>query len=243
VQPVIHAHGAHRGLCCRNRHAEAIRDFPLLNVIDTVTLVASVVGIAAFPASSLWALFVLSLLLIAARYGRLASPRHVVMHYDVSPIIEESDVPSASVLDRRLIESAYFRDSYRAPLSRPHSSVIDIFHGIFAHQPMYMKIVLIVRNRIVSCFGLDAPTASAILSPRFKSSYAVGDKIGVWPIFALTETELVAGRDNKHLDFRLSVLKVTDGEAGALSYRRFARSTMCSENSICSSLPRFINGV
>jgi hypothetical protein len=31
------------------------------------------------------------------------------------------------------------------------------------------------------------------------------------PLFALTATALVAGRDNKHLDFRLPVLKVTEG--------------------------------
>jgi len=126
--------------------------------------------------------------------------------------VVKCDIPSASVLDRRLIEAAYFRDSYRAPLSRARASVVDIFLGIFAHRPMWLKILLIVRNRIASFCGLDAPTASEILDPEIKSRYSVGDKIGAWPIFSLTETELVAGRDNKHLDFRLSVLKVTDGE-------------------------------
>src|ERR1700730_3909880 len=63
------------------------------------------------------------------------------------PVVE-CDLPSGSVLERRFIETAYFRDSYRAPLSRMHASVIDIFLGIFAHHPMWMKILLIVRNRI-----------------------------------------------------------------------------------------------
>jgi Protein of unknown function (DUF2867) len=67
-----------------------------------------------------------------------------------------------------------------------------------------MKVALIVRNRIASFLGLDAPTASEILNIDIKSSYSTGEKIGVWPIFSLTETELVAGRDNKYLDFRLS---------------------------------------
>jgi hypothetical protein len=96
------------------------------------------------------------------------------------------------------------------------------------------KIALIARNGIVSCVGLDAPTASAILDPRFKSSYAIGDKIGVWPIFALTETELVAGRDNKHLDFRLSVLKVTDGEAASIVV-----STICTVHNVFGKLYLF----
>ncbi len=136
--------------------------------------------------------------------------------------VVQCDIPSLSVLDRRLIETAHFRDSYRAPLSRTPAGVVDIFLGIFAHHPMWMKILLMVRNRIASFCGLDAPTASEIIHPAIKSSYDVGDKIGVWPIFSLTETELVAGRDNKHLDFRVSVLRVTDGETASVIV-----STLC----------------
>ncbi len=127
--------------------------------------------------------------------------------------VMKCDIPCASVLDRRTIEVAYFRDSYRAPLSHTRAGIVEIFVGIFAHHPMWMKIALIARNRVVSLFGLDAPTASEIINVEVKSSYRVGEKIGVWPIFALTDTELVAGRDNKHLDFRLSVLRETNGEA------------------------------
>ena len=75
---------------------------------------------------------------------------------------------------------------------------------------MWIKIILVVRNRIAALGGLEAPTLSEIMNPQFKSSYKVGDKIGPWPIFALSESELIAGRDNKHLDFRLSVLRLTD---------------------------------
>ena len=148
--------------------------------------------------------------------------------------VVECDIPSASVLDRRLIEAAYFRDSYRAPLSRTRASVVDIFFGIFGHHPMWMKILLIVRNRIASFCGLDAPTASEIINLEIKSSYSVGDKIGVWPIFSLTETELVAGRDNKHLDFRLSVLRVTDGETASVVV-----STLCTVHNAFGKLYLF----
>lgn len=136
--------------------------------------------------------------------------------------VVECDIPSSTALDRRLIEIAYFRDSYRAPVSRPRASVIDIFFGVFGHHPMWMKLALVVRNYLASCCGLDTPTASEILHPDIKSSYRVGDKIGVWPIFSLTSTELVAGRDNKHLDFRVSVLKVIDGETASVVV-----STLC----------------
>lgn len=148
--------------------------------------------------------------------------------------VVECDIPSASVLDRRLIAAAYFRDSYRAPLRRTHASVVDIFLAIFAHHPMWMKILLIVRNRIASFCGLDAPTASEILNLEIRSRYGVGDKIGVWPIFSLTETELVAGRDNKHLDFRLSVLRMTGSETPSVVV-----STICTVHNAFGKLYLF----
>ena len=56
-----------------------------------------------------------------------------------------------------------------------------------------------------------------------RTSYSVGDKIGPWPIFFIGDNEIVAGRNNKHLDFRLSVLRLTDGDAESVVV-----STVCS---------------
>jgi hypothetical protein len=151
--------------------------------------------------------------------------------------IIECDVPVASVLDRRMVEAAYFHDAYRAPLSQRRASIVDLFFGVLGHHPMWLKLILVVRNRIASVCGLDVPTVSEIMRPVVKSSYRVGDKIGPWPIFSLSETELVAGRDNKHLDFRLSVLKESnansddsgnhDGESASVVI-----STICTTHNI-----------
>ena len=148
--------------------------------------------------------------------------------------VVKCDIPQLSVLDRRLIEAAHFRDAYRAPLCHTRASVVDIFFSIFAHHPVWMKMLLIVRNRLASFCGLDAPTASEIIHVENKGSYGVGDKIGAWPIFSLTETELVAGRDNKHLDFRLSVLK-TLGHDGA----SVVVSTVCTVHNTFGKLYLF----
>ena len=43
--------------------------------------------------------------------------------------VVECDVPSGSMLSRELIERAYFRDSYRAPLSRRELGIVDVFFG------------------------------------------------------------------------------------------------------------------
>jgi hypothetical protein len=129
--------------------------------------------------------------------------------------VEECDVPAASAIDRRVVDAAFFRDAYRTPLACADAGVTDIFFGVFGHHPPWMKRVLIVRNRLAVWCGLEAPTRAEIMCPAVKARYVAGDKIGPWPVFSLTETELVAGRDNRHLDFRLSVLKQTDGGAAS----------------------------
>jgi hypothetical protein len=88
---------------------------------------------------------------------------------------------------------------------------------------MWMKRVLIFRNWLATACGLEAPSASEILSSPRRANYSIGDKIGPWPIFAISETELVAGRNNKHLDFRLSVLREGTGQTATA-----AISTVCT---------------
>ena len=123
----------------------------------------------------------------------------------------ECEVPEASALDRRVVAESCFRDAYRAPLGKPEASVVDIFFAVFGHHPGWMKRLLILRNRFAAAAGLETPRDAEILHPQRRPHYAVGDKIGPWPIFGLTATELIAGRDNKHLDFRLSVLREPAG--------------------------------
>ncbi len=137
------------------------------------------------------------------------------------------EVPILSVLDRRLIEDAFFHDSYRAPLSSARAGVVEVFFAIFGHHPKWMKIVLVLRNWLASCFGLDVPTTAEIMRPQVRARYQVGEKIGPWPIFHISETELVAGRNNHHLDFRLSVLKETSGESSSAVI-----STVCTTHNL-----------
>ena len=118
-------------------------------------------------------------------------------------------LPAGSALDPGLIEAAFFTDSYRVPLKRAGAGVVDIFFAVFGHHPIWMKSILLARHRAGAWFGLNAATTAEIMSPARVPDYRVGANIGPWPIYFLGESELVAGRDDKHLDFRLSVLKHT----------------------------------
>ena len=137
--------------------------------------------------------------------------------------VVECDVPATSSLNRDLIANAYFRDSYRAQLSRPELGIVDIFRALFGHTPFWMKLLLLVRNAAAGLFGLEVPTVGEIMRPVVRGHYRAGEKIGPWPIFFIADNEIVAGRDNKHMDFRLSVLKAVDGEAASVVV-----STVCT---------------
>ena len=72
------------------------------------------------------------------------------------------------------------------------------------------------------------------MKPSMRSEYRVGDKIGPWPIFFIADNEIVAGRNNKHLDFRVSVLKAADGDATSVVV-----STICSVHNLFGKIYLF----
>jgi hypothetical protein len=205
---------AHKPYRCAN---------PCPSALSGRTLTAGQIAVAGFGCA------------LGSRQGNLferRSPRsHGLPCSEFRMNVVECDVPSGSMLSREVIEHAYFRDSCRAPLCRKEPGIIDVFFAIFAHHPLWMKLLLIARNKLASLAGLDAPTASEILHIEVKDRYVVGEKIGVWPIFALSEDEVVAGRNNKHLDFRLSVLKVSDGDRMSVVV-----STICTVHNLFGKL-------
>ena len=142
----------------------------------------------------------------------------------------ECDVPSSSVLSRDLIGNSYFHDAYRAPLARPELGIVDV--ALFGHTQM--KLLLIARNAAARLVGLEVPTVGEIMKPTVRSEYYVGEKIGPWPIFFIGDNEIVAGRNNKHMDFRLSVLKAIDGDAMSVVV-----STICTVHNVFGKIYLF----
>lgn len=140
-------------------------------------------------------------------------------------------LPANTVLERAWIEDAFSSESYRVSLVRGDASVVDIFFAVFGHHPAWLKVLLVARHRIGAWFGLEAASTAAIARPTRAEGYRVGDSIGPWPLYFLGDDELIAGRDNRHLDFRVSVLKQGSGQASCAvvstvcrTHNRFGRT-------------------
>jgi hypothetical protein len=73
---------------------------------------------------------------------------------------------------------------------------------IVAHQPSWVDRLTHVRDALVACFGLKTAWHLAALAGTEKA-----ERVGIFRIYSRSETEIVLGEDDRHLDFRVSVLR------------------------------------
>ena len=110
------------------------------------------------------------------------------------------------------LEPITFWDAYTVGLVEPGLTMEQVYLGIFGHPPAVFKFMLGLRNRIVSVFGLSGPTAAELHQIEIKSDYRVGEKIALFTLLETGQDEIIAGGDDKHLDFRVSVLRLQQGD-------------------------------
>jgi hypothetical protein len=103
---------------------------------------------------------------------------------------------------------SYYWDSYEAPLRRDELAMHEIYLALFAHHPRWARRLLSLRGRIVAPFGLRASAAADFDSIEIKPAYAIGEKIARFTLFAQSDTEILTGGDDRHLDFRVTVQKL-----------------------------------
>jgi hypothetical protein len=132
--------------------------------------------------------------------------------------------PGSDFLD---IGGSYYWDCFEVPLRRPELAMPEIYLALFAHHPRWAKALLIVRGWMVAPFGLRRSTAVDFEDIEIKRDYAIGDRIARFTLLALSDTEIVTGGDDRHLDFRVSVRKLVDGGAS-----RIALSTTVSPHNL-----------
>lgn len=72
---------------------------------------------------------------------------------------------------------------------------------IFSQQPAWIGMLTRVRDVIVAVFGLKTAKHLATLA-----NDANAHRVGIFKVYSTNEAEIVMGEDDKHLDFRVSVL-------------------------------------
>jgi Protein of unknown function (DUF2867) len=100
-----------------------------------------------------------------------------------------------------LLAGAQFMDAYRLELDGENLDARQAAMRMMARAPRWVDALLVLRNVIVAPFGLK--TSAAERAPR--------DIIGIFPVVSETPERLVAGFNDRHLDFRVVVDVATAG--------------------------------
>lgn len=125
------------------------------------------------------------------------------------------DIPPASVLHRDA-EHYPYRDSFAVPLQRCDVEAWELVAAFFQSAPPWFERLLRLRNRLVAPLGLKTGAGFSFKpQPPFRS----GQQIGLFRLYSLSAGEAILGEDDRHLDFRISLLvdRTPTGPALALS--------------------------
>jgi hypothetical protein len=101
-----------------------------------------------------------------------------------------------------LLAGAQFIDAYSVTVDGTALDARYAAEKMLVHGPRWIETLIRLRNRLVTPFGLKTP------APTKTSSAAA---VGIFPVLSETPDRLVAGLDDKHLDFRVVVDIATSG--------------------------------
>lgn len=115
--------------------------------------------------------------------------------------ITKSELPKNSII-KDYINTIDYEDTFAVALQNNDIAIENIYLNVFAHSPKWINNLLELRNKIVKPFGIKTNSEE-----MKKDNLKVGKKTGIFKIYAIYANEIIAGDDDKHLDFRVSVLK------------------------------------
>jgi hypothetical protein len=129
--------------------------------------------------------------------------------------VESVAVPRDS-LAARVVAFDDYRDAYRIGIDPEALPDVDAFARAFTRAPpRWMRGLMGVRDALVGVFGLkrgrDAPAAR--VGSGAGGAFVPGDFAGIFRVLERDARELLLGEDDRHLDFRVSILH----EGGAVT--------------------------
>lgn len=97
---------------------------------------------------------------------------------------------------KELLPGAKFGDSFRIAVNDDALDARQAAERMFLRLPGWIDGLMKLRNLVVAPLGLKTPTHTKTI---------VADSIGPFPVVSATPKRLVAGFDDRHLDFRVIV--------------------------------------
>jgi hypothetical protein len=125
----------------------------------------------------------------------------------------KTTLPQNSILHKHKVNYHYV-DAYKKALHDPEEK-INSFHvgkAFFSSSPKWVDKLFQLRNKLAGLFGLKTSGKFADRKSQldhFKCE--PGERLGLFQVFHKTENEVVIGENDKHLDFKVSLLLSWEG--------------------------------
>jgi len=121
--------------------------------------------------------------------------------------IIRTKIPKNSLLYPNLNSYNYI-DSYEGIVNDKNNvvNIMDVGKAFFKPNSKWVDGLLILRNTIVSIFGLKTTKSINNTNQPDNLKFEPGEQAGLFRVFDRTNDEIILGEDDKHLDFRLSLL-------------------------------------
>jgi hypothetical protein len=114
-----------------------------------------------------------------------------------------------------LLAGAQFVDAFRIAVEGRALDARDAAQRMMGRTPRWIETLLSLRNALVTPFGLKTSGAG---------EKAPGGVIGIFPVLSETPGRLVAGFDDRHLDFRVVVDVVAAGQGQQVTATTLVRT-------------------
>lgn len=130
-----------------------------------------------------------------------------------NPSVRAVAVPPGTAIHATL-PGAHFYDAYEVDDEHPARVALQSWLDVAARTPAWTRALMALRNKAVTLVGLkdlgqlqDGYPPASGRAPHDARSYQVGDRVGIFRIRSLSDTEVVMGQDDRHLDVQVSICK------------------------------------
>jgi hypothetical protein len=107
-----------------------------------------------------------------------------------------------------LLAGAHFADAFQIEIEDCDFDARRAAERMMARQPRWAEALLSLRNLLVAPLGLRT-SGAGLVPPR--------DMIGIFPVVSQTPDRLIAGFNDRHLDFRVVVDVTHSGGVGQVT--------------------------
>ena len=128
--------------------------------------------------------------------------------------VKQTQLAAASRL-QGMVKPGDFLDCYSVAISPPDRPLEEILQYALIAMPGWARTLLHLRDRCVRVFGIKT-TQELPQDNNFRKTLAVGGHVGFMQIRSMSDSEIILGEDDSHLDFRVA-LRREPGKGGVVS--------------------------